>query len=157
MCRAIRHTKLQQTKQNTSWLLTYLHVWVLIIKGNFWSVQNDKMQKLLRNLAAASGRNSVTQLFQALFPLPPPGKNPEVEPRTRLDLAKAVQECPPMAQLSQGTRGYSSIVRREGGWKEETKILMFGQTLRKIQSVWMRWVSWSFATHVWQSMWKSNS
>lgn len=110
MQRALRHPELQQTKQNTLWLLTYLHVVrALITKGNLLS----RFQALLKHTHTHT-----------------PRKKPWKELRTRADLEKAVLECPPLARLRPGIEGCSSSLKgrrlKGGHW-------IFEQTLRKIQ------------------------
>lgn len=55
----------------------------------------------------------------------PSGKNPQLELWTRSDLAKTMLECPPLAQLRQGTEGlllYSQNRRRLKGGNQNLNI-----------------------------------
>lgn len=107
----------------------------------------------------------VTQLvlnpFFFFFPRIPPWIV-RIPPWARSDPAKAVLECPPLAQPRQGTKG-RSLAETEGKEKgaerrgRTDKILIFEQMLRKIRSAWIRCVSLSFTVLVWQRSRRGNS
>lgn len=66
---------------------------------------------------------------------PPQGKSPELELRTRSDLAKTMLECPPLAQLRQGTEGsllYSLNRRRLKGRDQNLNIWANAECLDQV-------------------------
>lgn len=109
--RAIRHPKLQQTKQNTLWLPTYLHVvWAyLITKGNFWSVRNDKMQKLLRNRQQRLGETALLSWFQALLFFLPLRKKPSTGTPDKVWFGKNNARVPSSGTAQAGDRGFAPL------------------------------------------------